>query len=190
MLRSTRLSFVRALCKTVHMVTFAHSLTVRSIWKHDSFISTQRSQTFTCSTLRQNGAPTWQSNTTRPSASMLTTGRTFGANLTCSTTILENCVKIGKQAPSLATIIKGVPCKHIAQGLMGGRNRFTTHCCTRPYHASNVSASATSPAATTTRGWETWESSNRRGTSTMSHKWEQGRQQLYTITSWQWTFKR
>lgn len=78
-----------------------------------------------CSILRLNGAPTTM-NTTKLSASTLTTSKTSEGNPTFSDMIL-NSVKTGKAEPSLLAMKKDAKdCKHVPL-VMDGKNNSSTH---------------------------------------------------------------
>ena len=105
--------------------TSAHSPTTTKTSRHHWSTKCLATVSFTCSTLRQSGAHS-TTNITKPSASMLTTGKISDGSRTYSDTVHLNCVRFGRLALSLADTRRGVLCKATAQKAMAGKSSFFT----------------------------------------------------------------
>ena len=73
----------------VHMVIFAHLLTMRKKYWQIWSIITRKIKIFTCFTIKRNSVPSISPNTSHRSVFMLTTGRTIAENpITIHTSLL------------------------------------------------------------------------------------------------------
>jgi hypothetical protein len=129
-LKNTNKSSAAWAMASVATRTSAHSHTIIRTLGHHWYTKCLVTVSSTSSTLRLSGAHS-TTNTTKLSASTLTTGKTSDVSLTYSDTVHLNCVRFDKLALLLKHTSKGFFCKVTAPKAMAGNSSFSILLCTK-----------------------------------------------------------